>query len=156
MNGISSSIAQLLSGLHSVRRFCVVVRSKCCMEYRFTLQPGYSLKTLIVDKTGFGKKYQNFVQIFFCRMTKFHSWTFERKCVWFKPGNKICILIQWRSTYTRATAFFKTRGHLSHLAWPTQRDGLSCLSLPRFVLCCDYGSQPTAYAKLGNIFAFTH
>ena len=32
--------------------------------------------------------------------------------------------------------FFKTRGHLSRLAWPTQRDGLSCLASPRLALRC--------------------
>ena len=34
------------------------------------------------------------------------------------------------------TVFFKTRGHLSRLAWPTQRDGLSCLASPRLALRC--------------------
>ena len=36
----------------------------------------------------------------------------------------------------RGTVFFKTRGHLSRLAWPTQRDGLSCLASPRLALRC--------------------
>ena len=35
---------------------------------------------------------------------------------------------------TQGTVFFKTRGHLSRLAWPTQRDGLSCLASPRLAL----------------------
>ena len=34
------------------------------------------------------------------------------------------------------TVFFKTRGHLSRLTWPTQRDGLSCLASPRLALRC--------------------
>ena len=37
---------------------------------------------------------------------------------------------------TPTTVFFKTRGHLSRLAWPTQRDGLSCLASPRLALRC--------------------
>ena len=37
---------------------------------------------------------------------------------------------------TRCTVFFKTRGHLSRLAWPMQRDGLSCLASPRLALRC--------------------
>ena len=34
------------------------------------------------------------------------------------------------------TVFFKTRGHLSRLAWPTQRDGLPCLASSRLALRC--------------------
>ena len=34
------------------------------------------------------------------------------------------------------TVFSKTRGHLSRLALPTQRDGLSCLASPRLALRC--------------------
>ena len=34
------------------------------------------------------------------------------------------------------TVIFKTRGHLSRLAWPTQRDGLSRLASPRHALRC--------------------
>ena len=40
------------------------------------------------------------------------------------------------STVHTHTVFFKTRGHLSRLAWPTQRDGLSCLASPRLALRC--------------------
>ena len=42
-----------------------------------------------------------------------------------------CLLLCWTHT-----VFFKTRGHLSRLAWPTQRDGLSCLASPRLALRC--------------------
>ena len=38
--------------------------------------------------------------------------------------------------FQRYFVFFKTRGHLSRLAWPTQRDGLSCLASPRLALRC--------------------
>ena len=36
----------------------------------------------------------------------------------------------------KVTVFFKTKGHPSRLAWPTQRDGLSCLASPRLALRC--------------------
>ena len=49
----------------------------------------------------------------------------------------ICTYI-WRPTRSsnHCTVLFKTRGHLSRLAWPTQRDGLSCLASPRLALRC--------------------
>ena len=63
------------------------------------------------------------------------------KCMVYKTPHEfieICayeelIILKNRTLYT---VFFKTRGHLSRLAWPTQRDGLSCLSSPRLALRC--------------------
>ena len=55
-----------------------------------------------------------------------------------------CDSRQWSQTWQfklkwcrkKNTVFFKTKGHLSRLAWPTQRDGLSCLASPRLALRC--------------------
>ena len=58
-----------------------------------------------------------------------------RKCTMFKRLSHYLIRCVHRAD-SHFTVFFKTRGHLSRLAWPTQRDGLSCLASPRLALRC--------------------
>ena len=48
-----------------------------------------------------------------------------------------------KRAFNYITVFFKTGGHLSRLAWPTQRDGLSCLASPRLALRCAAWSDKT-------------
>ena len=51
---------------------------------------------------------------------------------WFPVYNLMLVL----KYETKHTVFFKTRRHLSRLAWPTQPDGLPCLSSPQLTLRC--------------------
>ena len=67
-----------------------------------------------------------------CRVWLSHSFSLYKQS--FSIHRMICRQFSWYST--KDEVFFKTRGHLSRLAWPTQRDGLSCLASPRLALRC--------------------